>query len=206
MVAIDILCFALFAWRSTCSLVLPACSRLGKRCFGAAPPMWRHPRATPAPRCDRCDSRGSAVRAVSSQRCVGMIVDAAHRHLLRNDYACDRADRVLRRPSTSKISPAARTAFRWIHVERSSAFTSQTMSRSISSSLAIVALCFWLVIRIMGSPFGTVLSAIRQNEARTIALGLSRDPFKLATFVIAGRSLGSPERSMRSPIASSASK
>ena len=57
-------------------------------------------------------------------------------------------------------------------------------------AFAIVALCVWLVIRVVGSPFGTVLRAIRQNETRTIALGYSVNRFKLATFVLSGALCG----------------
>ena len=51
---------------------------------------------------------------------------------------------------------------------------------------AIVALCFWFVVRLTNSPFGTVLAAIRQNETRTIALGYRVNRYKLAAFTIAG--------------------
>ncbi|HUA08896.1 MAG TPA: branched-chain amino acid ABC transporter permease [Candidatus Acidoferrales bacterium] len=49
-----------------------------------------------------------------------------------------------------------------------------------------VAMSFWLVIRLTNSPFGTVLSAIRQNETRAVALGYRVHRYKLAAFVIAG--------------------
>ncbi|HTX57470.1 MAG TPA: branched-chain amino acid ABC transporter permease [Candidatus Acidoferrales bacterium] len=49
-----------------------------------------------------------------------------------------------------------------------------------------VAICFWLVVRVTNSPFGTVLSAIRQNETRAVALGYRVNRYKLGAFVIAG--------------------
>jgi branched-chain amino acid transport system permease protein len=53
-------------------------------------------------------------------------------------------------------------------------------------AFAIVALCVWLVVRVMNSPFGAVLGAIRENEPRAIALGYRVNRFKLAAFVMAG--------------------
>jgi len=52
--------------------------------------------------------------------------------------------------------------------------------------LAIAVIAVWLVVRVVNSPFGTVLSAIRQNEMRAIALGYRVNRFKLATFTMAG--------------------
>jgi branched-chain amino acid transport system permease protein len=71
-----------------------------------------------------------------------------------------------------------RGTFLGVHLSNDTAFYFLT--------LAIVALCVWAVIRVVGSPFGTVLRAIRQNETRTIALGYRVNRFKLATFVISG--------------------
>ncbi|MGA7572047.1 MAG: branched-chain amino acid ABC transporter permease [Candidatus Aquilonibacter sp.] len=71
-----------------------------------------------------------------------------------------------------------RGTFFGVHLSNDTAFYFVT--------LAIVALCVWAVIRVVGSPFGTVLRAIRQNETRTIALGYRVNRFKLATFVISG--------------------
>jgi branched-chain amino acid transport system permease protein len=53
-------------------------------------------------------------------------------------------------------------------------------------ALLIAAIAVWLIVRVVNSPFGTVLSAIRQNETRAIALGYRVNRFKLATFTIAG--------------------
>lgn len=52
--------------------------------------------------------------------------------------------------------------------------------------LAAVALCALLAWRIVRSPFGVVLAAIEQNEQRTIALGYRVYRYKLVVFVIAG--------------------
>jgi branched-chain amino acid transport system permease protein len=50
--------------------------------------------------------------------------------------------------------------------------------------LAIFLAGFLLIVRIIHSPFGQVLKAIRDNEARAISLGYRADRYKLVAFVI----------------------
>ncbi|VVD59134.1 branched-chain amino acid ABC transporter permease [Pandoraea terrigena] len=50
--------------------------------------------------------------------------------------------------------------------------------------LAICALGFLLIMRIVHSPFGQVLKAIKENEPRAISLGYDVDRFKLMAFVL----------------------
>ena len=50
--------------------------------------------------------------------------------------------------------------------------------------LAIFTAGFLLIFRIIHSPFGQVLKAIRENEARAISLGYRTERFKLAAFVL----------------------
>ena len=52
--------------------------------------------------------------------------------------------------------------------------------------LGIVAVCTFLAFRLVNSPFGFVLSAIAQNEQRAIALGYRVHRYKLVVFVVAG--------------------
>jgi branched-chain amino acid transport system permease protein len=47
-----------------------------------------------------------------------------------------------------------------------------------------VTLAFALIVRIVHSPFGQVLAAIRENEGRAISLGYRTDAFKLLAFVL----------------------
>ncbi len=49
---------------------------------------------------------------------------------------------------------------------------------------AIFCFGLWLVWRTVNSPFGQVLKAIRENEARAISLGYRTEHFKLAAFVL----------------------
>jgi branched-chain amino acid transport system permease protein len=50
----------------------------------------------------------------------------------------------------------------------------------------LVALGVWFALRLTRSPFGSVLQAMRENEPRAIALGYRVDRYKLAVFTIAG--------------------
>jgi branched-chain amino acid transport system permease protein len=50
--------------------------------------------------------------------------------------------------------------------------------------LAIFTAGFLLIYRIIHSPFGQVLKAIRENEPRAISLGYRTDQFKLVAFVL----------------------
>ena len=50
--------------------------------------------------------------------------------------------------------------------------------------LANFALGFWLVYRTIHSPFGQVLKAIRENEARAVSLGYDVAKYKLLVFVL----------------------
>jgi branched-chain amino acid transport system permease protein len=50
--------------------------------------------------------------------------------------------------------------------------------------LAIFAAGFLLIYRIIHSPFGQVLKAIRENEPRAISLGYHTDRYKLVAFVL----------------------
>jgi branched-chain amino acid transport system permease protein len=51
--------------------------------------------------------------------------------------------------------------------------------------LLVIALAgFWLIWRTVHSPFGQVLKAIRDNEARAISLGYDVDRYKLLAFVL----------------------
>jgi branched-chain amino acid transport system permease protein len=54
----------------------------------------------------------------------------------------------------------------------------------------IFVLCFLLIYRIIHSPFGEVLKAIRENEPRAISLGYKTDRYKLAAFVLSAALTG----------------
>ena len=56
--------------------------------------------------------------------------------------------------------------------------------------LAIFAAGFLLIYRIIHSPFGQVLKAIRDNEPRAISLGYRTERYKLAAFVLSASLAG----------------
>jgi branched-chain amino acid transport system permease protein len=49
---------------------------------------------------------------------------------------------------------------------------------------------FWLIDRIIHSPFGQVLKSIRENEDRALSLGYDVDRYKLAAFVLSSAIAG----------------
>jgi branched-chain amino acid transport system permease protein len=56
--------------------------------------------------------------------------------------------------------------------------------------LAIVGLGFWFIWRIVNSPFGQVLTAIRDNEARAMSLGYRVNRYKLIAFTLSAAIAG----------------
>jgi branched-chain amino acid transport system permease protein len=56
--------------------------------------------------------------------------------------------------------------------------------------LGIFLIGFLLIYRVIHSPFGEVLKAIRENEARAISLGYKTDRYKLVAFVLSAALAG----------------
>lgn len=56
--------------------------------------------------------------------------------------------------------------------------------------LGIFIAGFWLIYRIVHSPFGQVLTSIRENESRAVSLGYDVDRFKLVAFVLSAALAG----------------
>jgi branched-chain amino acid transport system permease protein len=56
--------------------------------------------------------------------------------------------------------------------------------------LAVVVAAWLLIARIVHSPFGQILKAIRENETRTTSLGYDVDRFKLVAFVLSASLAG----------------
>jgi len=57
-------------------------------------------------------------------------------------------------------------------------------------ALCICAACLWLLWRVLHSPFGAVLAAIRQNGQRALFLGINVQLHQLGAFVLAGAIAG----------------
>lgn len=61
------------------------------------------------------------------------------------------------------------------------------LSSDITLYYVVLAICigaFALIVRIVHSPFGQVLKAIKENEPRAISLGYDTDHYKLLAFVL----------------------
>jgi len=56
--------------------------------------------------------------------------------------------------------------------------------------LAICVGAFWLIHRTINSPFGQILKAIRENEARVVSLGYDVAKYKLLAFVLSAALAG----------------
>jgi branched-chain amino acid transport system permease protein len=56
--------------------------------------------------------------------------------------------------------------------------------------VVIFLAAFWLIYRIIHSPFGQVLKGIRENEPRAISLGYDVDHYKLISFVLSAALAG----------------
>ncbi|HYD62628.1 MAG TPA: branched-chain amino acid ABC transporter permease [Noviherbaspirillum sp.] len=56
--------------------------------------------------------------------------------------------------------------------------------------LAIFVAAFGLIVRIIHSPFGQVLKAVKENEARAVSLGYDTDKYKLLAFVLSAALAG----------------
>jgi len=56
--------------------------------------------------------------------------------------------------------------------------------------LIVVLAALFLIYRIIDSPFGEVLRAIRENEPRAISLGYSTDRYKLVAFILSATLAG----------------
>ena len=53
-------------------------------------------------------------------------------------------------------------------------------------TLVLVALCFWILRRIVASPFGRMLTTIRENPERAEFIGVNVRRYELASFALAG--------------------
>lgn len=57
-------------------------------------------------------------------------------------------------------------------------------------TLVLVALCFWVLRRIVASPFGRMLTTIRENPERAEFIGVNVRRYELAAFALAGAFAG----------------
>ncbi|MGZ5199460.1 MAG: branched-chain amino acid ABC transporter permease [Telluria sp.] len=67
------------------------------------------------------------------------------------------------------------------------------LSNDLTMYYVVLAICiagFALIVRIVHSPFGQVLKAIRENEPRAVSLGYDVDRYKLLAFVLSAAIAG----------------
>ena len=67
------------------------------------------------------------------------------------------------------------------------------LSNDLAMYYVVLAICiggFALIVRIIHSPFGQVLKAIKENEPRAISLGFDVDRYKLLAFVLSAALAG----------------
>jgi branched-chain amino acid transport system permease protein len=57
-------------------------------------------------------------------------------------------------------------------------------------TVALVGVCLWVLRRIVGSPFGRMLTTIRENPERAEFIGVNVRRYELIAFVIAGAFAG----------------
>jgi len=78
-------------------------------------------------------------------------------------------------------------------VPRGKLFGLLDLSNQSSMYLTVLVIflgCFAFIYRIVNSPFGEVLKAIRENESRAISLGYKTDRYKLLAFVLSATFTG----------------
>jgi len=78
-------------------------------------------------------------------------------------------------------------------VPRGTLFGLVDLSNQTNMYITVVAIFlagFLLIYRVINSPFGEVLKAIRENEARAISLGYKTDRYKLVAFVLSAALAG----------------
>jgi branched-chain amino acid transport system permease protein len=78
-------------------------------------------------------------------------------------------------------------------VPRGKLFGMLDLANDSNMYFVVLAICgagFALIVRIIHSPFGNVLKAIKENEARAISLGYDVDRYKLLAFVLSAALAG----------------
>ena len=131
-----------------------------------------------------------------------LFLDAAARHLFRDhdaDLLADllrdhlHLDRGHRRRERADLQPAA---------ARRSPASSRCRSRPTTLHwfvLAVVTSSYLLLRRITQSPFGMVLQSIRENEARTRAIGYPIERYKIVAVMLSGPVRRARRRALRDP-------
>ena len=78
-------------------------------------------------------------------------------------------------------------------IPRGNLFGFLALSSDLAMYYVVLAICtagFALIVRTIHSPFGQVLKAIKENEARAVSLGYDVDRYKLLAFVLSAAIAG----------------
>ena len=89
-----------------------------------------------------------------------------------------------------RASPAAKTASRAFRAAPCSAPAAGSDFAMYAFVSVLFIACFLFVHRIVHSPFGQVVKAIRENEPRAISLGYKADQYKWIIFILAAALAG----------------
>ena len=119
----------------------------------------------------------------------------SHRHLLRDDHGGDRGGILFRRIQSAvgvdrRRERVARRADADVQSRLHHRSISPQAGRSISSSRFCYFVGIVIALRIVRSPVGAILRAIRDNPLRAAAVGHNIHGYKLAAFVIAAAYAG----------------
>ncbi len=92
--------------------------------------------------------------------------------------------------SCRRASPAARTGCSASRATRSSASSMSAPTRPTTSRAGDHGGCVFVYYRVVNSPYGEVLKAVRDNQARVESLGFDPEKIKLVAFVISAAMAG----------------
>ena len=184
-----LLCFALFACAFNLLIGFTGLLSFGHAAFfgcagyvaGHALKAWGLP--------SELGMLGGVLAAAPDRPGDGPAGDPPARHLLRDDHAGAGADAVLRVPAGAvhrrRGRPAGRAARQAVGmIDLGHDLTLYYVV------LAIFVAGFALIVRIVHSPFGQVLKAVKENEPRAISLGYDVDRYKLLAFVLSAALAG----------------
>jgi len=183
-----VMCFALFACAFNLLIGFGGLLSFGHAMFWVLPATLR--RTRPRSGASRPNSRSSSAPLRHAAGLAGRHAgDPPPGHLFRDDHAGAGADGLLLLPA----GPFTGGEDGIQAVPRGRLFGFIDMSQPLAMYALVLAIFlggFAFIYRVVHSPFGQVLKAIRENEQRAISLGYDTDRFKLVAFVLSATLAG----------------